>query len=338
MAVMMMREAINLALHEEMERNSDLIVLGEDVVGGMGTAGGPESVGGVWRTTTGLYAKYGTERVIDTPISESAIIGAAAGAALTGQRVVAELMFADFVGVCMDQIWNQVAKFRYMFGGRTRCPLVIRMTYGAGVNAAAQHSQSPHAMLTAMPGLKVAMPTNPHDAKGMLLAAIRDDDPVIFMEHKALYNLRGEVPEHDYIVPLGHAQLVREGGDVTIVACGQMVGFAARAADALAQQGIACDVLDLRSTSPLDEEAILDSIEQTGRLVVVDEAPPRCGIAADIAALAASKALLALKAPVELVTPPHTPVPFARELERAYLPQPEQIEAAVRRALGLQGA
>ncbi len=338
MAVMMMREAINLALHEEMLRDPDLIVMGEDVVGGMGTAGGPESVGGVWRTTTGLYAKYGADRVIDTPISESAIIGAAAGAALTGQRVVAELMFADFIGVCMDQIWNQVAKFRYMFGGRTRCPLVIRMSYGAGMNAAAQHSQSPHPMLTSMPGLKVVMPTTPHDAKGLLLAAIRDDDPVIFMEHKALYNLRGEVPEEDYVIPLGHAQLVREGGDATIVASGQMVGFAARAADSLAEQGIACDVLDLRSTSPLDEEAILDSVEQTGRLVVVDEAPPRCGLAADIAALVASKAFMALKAPVGLVTPPHTPVPFARELERAYLPQPEQIEAAVRRTLGLQGA
>ena len=337
MAILMMREAINLALHHEMQKDPDLIVLGEDVVGGMGTAGGPESVGGVWRTTTGLYDKFGADRVIDTPISESAIIGAAAGAALTGQRVVAELMFADFIGVCMDQIWNQVAKFRYMFGGRTRCPLVIRMSYGAGVNAAAQHSQSPHAMLTAMPGLKVVMPTTPYDAKGLLLAAIRDDDPVIFMEHKALYNLRGEVPDEDYVIPLGHAQLVREGGDVTIVATGQMVGFAVRAADALAQQGIACDVLDLRSTSPLDEEAILDSVEQTRRLVVVDEAPARCGLAADIAALVATKALLTLKAPVEMVTPPHTPVPFARELERAYLPQPEQIEFAVRRALGLQG-
>jgi len=338
MAVMMMREAINLALHQEMERDPDLIVLGEDVVGGMGTAGGPESVGGVWRTTTGLYAKYGAERVIDTPISESAIIGAAAGAALTGQRVVAELMFADFIGVCMDQIWNQVAKFRYMFGGRTRCPLVIRMIYGAGVNAAAQHSQSPHAMLTSMPGLKVVMPSNPYDAKGLLLAAIRDDDPVIFMEHKALFGLRGEVPEEDYTIPIGHAQLVREGDDATIVATGQMVGFAARAADALAAQGIACDVLDLRSTSPLDEEAILDSVEQTGRLIVVDEGPPRCGLAGDIAGLVSSKAFMALKAPIEMVTPPHTPVPFARELERAYLPQPEQIEAAVRRALGLQGA
>lgn len=336
MAIMMMRDAINLTLHQEMERDPNMIVLGEDVVGGMGTAGGPESVGGIWRATQGLYAKYGAARVIDTPISESAIIGAASGAALTGQTVVCELMFADFLGVCMDQIWNQVAKFRYMFGGRTRCPLVIRMTYGAGVNAGAQHSQSPHAMLTAMAGIKVLMPATPADAKGLLTTAIRDPDPVVFLEHKALYNMRGEVPDGDFTIPMGHARLAREGGDVTIVATGQMVGFSEVAADALAARGVGCDVLDLRGTSPLDEEAILDSVEQTGRLVVVDEGSQRCGLAADIAALVASKAFTSLRAQIELVTPPHTPVPFARELEQAYLPQPADVEAAVLRVLGVR--
>ena len=337
MAVMMMREALNSAIAQEMDRDPSLIIMGEDVVGGMGTPGGPETVGGIWKTSAGLFHRYGPERVIDTPISESTIIGSAAGAALTGQRVIADIMFADFLGVCLDQIWNQVAKFRYMFGGHSRCPVVIRMTYGAGVNAAAQHSQSPHAFLTAMPGLKVVMPSNPHDAKGLLIQAIRDDDPVIFLEHKALYAMRGDVPDEDYTIPFGHARLAREGDDATIVTIGQMVGFAERAADTLAGEGFGCDVIDLRTTSPLDEETILDSVEQTGRLVVVDEAPQRCGLASDLAALVASKAFLALKAPIEIVTPPHTPVPFARELERAYLPQPETIAEAVRRTLGVAG-
>lgn len=338
MAVMTMREAINATLHAEMARDPNVIVLGEDVVGGMGTEGGPEAIGGIWKASLGLYAKFGADRVIDTPISESAIIGAAAGAALSGKRPVAELMFADFIGVCLDQLWNQLAKFRYMFGGRSVCPVVVRITYGAGVNAAAQHSQAPHAMMTAIPGLKVVMPTTPADAKGLLTTAIRDDDPVLVFEHKALYASKGEVPDGEYLVPFAHARLVRQGRDVSIVTCGQMVGFAEKAADALAQEGIACDVIDLRTTSPLDEEAILDSVELTGRLVVVDEAPVRCGMAADIAALVASQAFASLKAPVQMVTAPHSPVPFARELERAYLVSPDRIAAAARKALGYRWA
>ncbi|TAL01186.1 MAG: alpha-ketoacid dehydrogenase subunit beta [Rhodospirillaceae bacterium] len=334
MANLTMREAVNLTLHQEMARDSNVIVLGEDVVGGMGTAGGPEAIGGIWKATIGLYDKFGAGRVLDTPISEAAIIGAAAGAALTGKRPVAELMFADFIGVCLDQIWNQIAKFRYMFGGRTRCPVVIRITYGAGVNAAAQHSQAPYALMTAIPGIKVVMPATPADAKGLLTTAIRDDDPVLFFEHKALYAIKGEVPDGDYMIPFGHAKLVREGKDATIVTCGQMVGFAERAADALARDGIACDVLDLRTTSPLDEEAILDSVEMTGRLVIVDESPPRCSLASDISGIVGNQAFAALKAPIEMVTAPHSPVPFARELEKAYLPSPAGIEAAVRKTLG----
>ncbi len=333
MAQMMLREAIVQTLHDEMARDANVVVLGEDVVGGNGTAGGPEAIGGIWGTSTGLYEKFGAGRVIDTPISESAIVGAAAGLALTGKRPVAEIMFADFVGVCLDQIWNQIAKFRYMFGGKTRCPAVIRMAYGAGLNAAAQHSQSVYSLLTALPGLKVAMPTTPADAKGLLTSAIRGDDPVIFMEHKALYGVRGEVPDGDHMLPFGHARLVRAGEHVTIVSCGFMVTFAEAAADELAQQGIGCDVIDLRTTSPIDEEAILDSVEMTGRLVLVDESPPRCSLATDIAALVASRAFASLKAPIELVTSPHTPVPFARELERAYLPSPERIVEAVRKTL-----
>ncbi|MDE2302937.1 MAG: alpha-ketoacid dehydrogenase subunit beta, partial [Sphingomonadales bacterium] len=286
MARMMYREAILSTIAEEMERDPNVVVLGEDVVGGMGTAGGPEAIGGIWSTTTGLYGRFGAARVIDTPISESAIIGAASGLALAGKRPVAELMFADFIGVCLDQIWNQMGKFRYMFGGKSRCPAVIRMAWGAGYNAAAQHSQAVHQILTGMPGLKVVMPSTPADARGLLRTAIRDDDPVIFLEHKALYGITGEVPDDaDFAIPFGHARLARAGQDVTIVSCGLLLGFCEAVADKLAGEGIGCDVIDLRTTSPLDEEAILDSVEVTGRLLVVDEAPPRCGLGADICAL-----------------------------------------------------
>lgn len=333
MAKITIRDAINQTLTAEMERDSDVIVLGEDIVGGNGTPGGPEAIGGIWGATTGLYDKFGPDRVIDTPISESAIVGAAAGAALAGKRPVAELMFADFVGVSLDQIWNQIAKFRYMFGGKTTCPAVIRLIYGAGMNAAAQHSQSVYAMLTSMPGLKVVMPTTPADAKGLLTEAIRGDDPVMFFEHKALFGVEGEVPDGEYRVPFGHARMAREGSDATIVTCGQMVGFSEKAADKLAKKDIGCDVIDLRTTSPMDEETILDSVEQTGRLVVVDESPPRCSLAGDIAAFVTAEAFSSLKAPPEMVTAPHSPIPFARELERAYLPSSADIEDAVQRVL-----
>lgn len=334
MAKMTYRDAVVSTITEEMERDPTVVVLGEDVVGGMGTAGGPEAIGGIWSTSTGLYGKFGKDRVIDTPISESAIVGAASGLALSGKRPIAELMFADFIGVSLDQIWNQMGKFRYMFGGKTRCPAVIRMPYGAGYNAAAQHSQAPHQILTGMPGLKVVMPSTPADVKGLLRTAIRDDDPVIFMEHKALYGMSGEVPDDpDFTVPFGHARLSRAGEDLTIVSSGLLLGFCEAVADKLAAEGIGCDVIDLRTTSPLDEETILDSVETTGRLIVVDEAPPRCGLAADICALVANKAFASLKAPPQAVTPPHTPIPFARELESAYLPSTDKIEAAARKLL-----
>ncbi|CDO35177.1 MULTISPECIES: alpha-ketoacid dehydrogenase subunit beta [Novosphingobium] len=336
MAVMNIREAIVSTLHAEMERDEDIIVLGEDVVGGNGTAGGPEAIGGIWGTSPGLWEKFGPERVIDTPISESAIIGAAAGAALSGKRPVAELMFADFVGVSLDQIWNQMAKFRYMFGGKTKCPAVVRLVYGAGMQTAAQHSQSVYAMLTSMPGLKVVLPTTPADAKGLLTEALRGDDPVMFFEHKTLYGVKGEVPDGDFRQRFGEARVVREGGDVTVVACGRMVSFSEKAADKLGADGIGMDLLDLRTTSPLDEDAILESVEQTGRLVVVDESPPRCSLAADIAAMVSERAFTSLKAPPAMVTAPHSPIPFARNLERAWVPSPQKIEDAVRRVLAFR--
>ncbi len=330
-----MRDAINQALHQEMARDGRVIVLGEDVSGGAGGSSGErEASGGIFGVTKGLLPRFGAERVIDTPISESAIVGAAAGAALAGLRPVAELMFADFVGVCMDQIYNQIAKFRYMFGGKSTCPVVIRMAMGAGMNMGAQHSQSIYSLLTAVPGLKIVVPSNAHDAKGLMIQAIRDDDPVVFFEHKALYPRKGDVPEEPYTLPFGEASLVRSGEHATVVALARMVPFAEKALDALAREGITCDLIDPRTTSPLDEDTILESLESTGRLVIVDESPPRCSIAADIAALAAGRGFRSLKAPVVQITAPHAPVPFSPALERAYVPGPPRIEAAIREVLG----
>ena len=329
-----MRDAINQALHQEMERDERIIVLGEDVSGGAGGSSGTrEASGGIFGVTKGLLPRFGDQRVIDTPISESAIIGAAAGAALAGLRPVAELMFADFVGVCMDQIYNQIAKFRYMFGGRTTCPVVIRAAMGAGMGMGAQHSQTIYPLLTAIPGLKVVIPSNSYDAKGLMIQALRDDDPVVFFEHKALYPRKGEVPEQPYAIPFGEANLVRDGEHVTVVAFARMVGFAEKAIDALAKEGITCDLIDPRTSSPLDEETILESVANTGRLVLVDESPPRCGVAADIAAMVAGRGFRSLKAPIIHVTAPHTPVPFSPPLERAYVPGPAKIEAAIRQVL-----
>ena len=329
-----MRDAINQALHQEMERDERVIVLGEDVSGGAGgTSGQREAAGGIFGVTKGLLPKFGELRVIDTPISESAIVGAAAGAALAGLRPIAELMFADFVGVCMDQLYNQIAKFRYMFGGKTTCPVVIRAAMGAGMNMGAQHSQSIYPMLTAVPGLKVVVPSNAYDAKGLLIQAIRDDDPVVFFEHKALYPRKGEVPEQAYVIPFGEANVVREGNRATVVAIGRMVAFAEKALDVLAKEGITCDLIDPRTTSPLDEDTIFESVENTGRLVIVDESPPRCSIASDIAGRAASEVFHALDAPIVQVTAPHSPVPFSPSLERSYVPGPQRIEAGIRQVL-----
>ncbi|PZV36727.1 alpha-ketoacid dehydrogenase subunit beta [Mesorhizobium kowhaii] len=326
-------QAINEALRQEMRRDSKVILIGEDLVGGHGATGEVGGAGGPFGQMRGLYKEFGADRMIDTPISESAIIGAAAGAALTGLRPVAELMFVDFVGVCFDQIFNQVAKFRYMFGGNARTPLVIRATIGAGKRAAAQHSQTLHPLFTMVPGLKVAMPSNPYDAKGLLIQAIRDDDPVIYLESKSLFGMECEVPDEPYRIPFGEANILREGKDLTIVALGAMVPRAERAAAELAKDGISVEVLDPRTTSPLDEESILESVKKTGRLVVVDESPPRCSLAADIAGMVADKGFKFLKAPIKQVTCPHTPVPFAPILEDAYLPSPTQIEMAARSIL-----
>jgi acetoin:2,6-dichlorophenolindophenol oxidoreductase subunit beta len=323
------REAINEALAQEMERDERVIVMGEDNAGGAGSPGDEDAWGGVLGVTKGLYHRF-PGRVLDTPISESAFIGAAIGAATAGMRPVAELMFIDFMGVCFDQIFNQAAKFRYMFGGKAVTPVVIRTMYGAGLRAAAQHSQALYPVFTHIPGLKVAVPSSPYEAKGLLTQAIRDDDPVIFCEHKALYDTTGEVPEEQYVIPFGEANVVRDGGDVTVVAIGRMVSVALAAADELAGASIQCEVIDPRTTSPLDTETILESVESTGRLVVVDEATPRCNLATDISATVAQQAFGALRAPIEMVTAPHTPVPFAGNLEDLYIPDAQRVVNAVK--------
>ena len=326
--------AINEAMHQEMARDERVIILGEDIAGGAGgSAGNDEAWGGALGATQGLKTKY-PHRVLDTPISESAFIGAAVGAAASGLRPIAELMFVDFMGVCFDQIFNQAAKFRYMFGGNAITPVVIRTMYGAGLRAASQHSQTLYPLFTHIPGLKVVVPSSPYDAKGLLITAVRDDDPVIFFEHKAMYELEGDVPEESYSIPFGEANIVREGGDVTVVAIGRMVQHALQAAETLAAEGIQIEIVDPRTTSPLDEETIYESVENTGRLVVVDEAHPRCSFASDVAALVAQNAFDALRAPIRMVTSPHSPVPFSPALEDVFVPSPERIAAAVRGVLG----
>jgi acetoin:2,6-dichlorophenolindophenol oxidoreductase subunit beta len=323
------QQAINEALAQEMERDKTVILMGEDVAGGSGTEGQMDAWGGPLGITKGLWSKFG-DRVMDTPISESAFVGAAIGAAVSGLRPVAELMFVDFMGVCFDQIFNQAAKFRYMFGGKAVTPLVVRTMCGAGFRAAAQHSQCLYPIFTHIPGLKCVVPSTPYDAKGLLIQAIRDDDPVIFFEHKLLYPMQGDVPQEPYAIPFGEASFVREGSDLTIVTLGRMVHIASDAAVTLAKDGIDCEIIDLRTTSPLDEDAVLESAEKTGRVVVVDEASPRCNMATDISALIAEKAFASLKAPILRVTPPHTPVPFSDVLEDMYIPDAAKVVTAVR--------
>jgi len=332
------REAVNEALRQEMRRDPSVILLGEDIAGGAATHH-PDAWGGVLAVTKGLIGEFGPRRVLDTPITESGFIGAAVGAAATGLRPVAELMFVDFLGVTFDQIFNQAAKLRYMFGGKAKVPLVIRTTIGAGISSAGQHSQALYSIFAHVPGLKVVTPATPRDMKGLLIAAIRDDDPVIVCENKVLYNTKGPVPEEPYATPLGVAEVKRAGTDVTIVAISRMVHVALEAAQALAAEGVAAEVVDPRTLSPLDEETIFASVRKTRRLVVVDEDTPFCSVARDIAARAADQTFEHLDAPIKCVTAPHTPVPFSPALERFYVPSKERVIDAVRAVTGAaQGA
>lgn len=326
MSKISIREAINRALHEEMARDERVVVMGEDVAN--------RDSGGVYGVTAGLADTFGELRVIDTPITESAIVGAAGGAALTGLRPVAELMFIDFLGVCLDQLMNQIAKFRYMFGGRTTTPVTIRTMIGAGAGTGPQHSAILYPMLVAIPGLKVVAPSNAYDAKGLLAQAIRDDDPVVFCEHKAIYTEECEVPDEPYTIPFGKARTVCEGTDVTVVAFSRMVLLAEQAANALRTEGISVEVIDPRTLSPLDDEAILASLQKTGRMVVVDEANPYCSMASEVSSVVVDKGFDYLDAPIKKVTAPHTPVPASPVLELEYVPGVEEIEAAIREVAG----
>jgi pyruvate dehydrogenase E1 component beta subunit len=322
--------AINEAIRIAMETDPDVILMGEDVAGGGRREGdGVDEMGGVLGTTKGLVKAF-PDRVLDTPISEMGILGTAVGAAATGLRPIVELMFIDFLGTCLDPLLNQAAKLRYMFGGKARIPLTVRTVTGAGMQAAAQHSQSLYWMTAGIPGLKTVIPSNPADAKGLLLAAIRDDNPVVFCEAKLVLSASGEVPEGDYEVPIGKAKLVREGGDVSLIGFGGTLPVCLGAAAQLAQEGIEADVLDLRSLQPLDEDAILTTLAKTGRVVIVDESTPRSSVASDVAALCVDQGFDSLETPVKRVMAPHSPVPFSRPLEQAYLPSAEKVIAAVR--------
>ncbi|CAI8033725.1 Acetoin:2,6-dichlorophenolindophenol oxidoreductase subunit beta [Geodia barretti] len=325
------REAINEAIRQEMERDESVIIMGEEIAGGAGREhlGIVDAWGGPFRTTVGLIQQFGNQRVLDTPLSEAAFVGTAIGAASTGMRAIAELMFVDFIGVCMDQMLNNAAKMRYMFGGQVKVPFVMLTRIGAGFGSAAQHSESYYSIFSHIPGLK-GVAFRPLHRQGALTAAIRDDDPVVFFEHKGLYTNRGPVPEESYIFPIGKARTVRQGTDVTIVGISKMTWIANNAAEELAKEGINAEVIDLLSISPIDYDHVLESVRKTHRLVVVDEDTPVCSLASEICSRIAEEGFDYLDAPPSRVTSPHTPVPYSRALENIYLPNEERVIKTVR--------
>jgi acetoin:2,6-dichlorophenolindophenol oxidoreductase subunit beta len=323
MAELTYRQAVARGMAQEMERDPMVVILGEDI----------GAAGGVFKTTEGLLAKFGPDRVRDTPISEQAIIGAAMGAAMTGLRPIAELMFSDFFGVAWDMVANQVAKTRYMTDGQVALPLVIRTANGGGLRFGAQHSQSIENWAMAVPGLKVVAPSTPADMVGLMAAAIRDPDPVIVCEHKALFADKADVPDGELVVPLGEARIVREGTDATIVALAAMVPRAAAAAEALAADGISVEVIDLRTLVPLDVPTVLASVNKTTRLFTVEENPRLCGWGAEVVSIVAEEAIYALDGPVVRITTPHVPLAANPVLEDAQMPSAERIAATIRTSL-----
>ena len=314
------REAIKEAVIEEMDRDKSVFLIGEDI----------GVYGGAFRAYKGLLEKYGPERVVNTPISEIGIVGAGVGAALTGQRPIAEIMFIDFTTLAMDQIVNQAAKIRYMTGDSLNVPMVIRTQGGAGKGVAAQHSQSLEAWFYHVPGLKVVMPATSYDVKGLLKTAIRDDNPVVFLEHKMIYLIKGEVPEEEYTIPFGVADIKREGTDITIVAYSNMLFKALEAAKELEKEGVSCEIVDPRTLVPLDIDTIVESVKKTGRLVVVTEACKRGSVASDISAKVTEKAFDWLDAPVKIVAGLNTPIPYNSTLEQASIPHTKDIITAVK--------
>ena len=304
-----------------MRRDQSVFLLGEDI---------GRYWGGAFKVTDGLAQEFGDERVRDTPISESAIVGAAVGAAITGMRPVAEIMFGDLTALAMDQIANQAAKIRYMFGGQAKCPIVVRTPFGAGVNIASHHSQSLEAWFMHVPGMYVAVPSTPYDAKGLLKTAIRGENPVFFCEHKLLYPVEGSIPEDEYLIPFGVADVKREGSDVTVVATSYMVHKALKAAESLEKDGVSVEVVDPRTLTPLDRETISNSVKKTGKIVIVSEDCKTAGVSAEIAATIAEKALDYLDAPIKRVTAPDTPIPFSPPLEQFIIPNEQSIIRAVK--------
>ncbi len=315
--------AANEAMRLAMAADPTVILMGEDV----------GAYGNVFGVTQGLIDRFGPERVLDTPISETTFVGAAVGAAMCGMRPVVELMFMDFIGFALNPLINQAAKARYMFGGGARVPLVMRTAMGGTLGAAAQHSQTLYSMCANVPGLVTVAPATPHDLKGLLLAAIQDDNPVVVCEHKALYSRQGPVPEDAYVLPLGRASVVRDGSDVTIVAASLMLHRALEAAGLLHGEGVSVEVIDPMTIYPLDAETIVRSVKKTGRLVVVDEGTSFCGFGSEVVSQVARNAFDALEAPPTLITPPHTPVPFSPPLEEHYLPDAADVADAVRASL-----
>ena len=316
---MSMVQALNNALDMMMAENEKVFLLGEDI----GRMGGDFSV------TRGLYGKYGPERVRDTPLSEAAIIGTAVGAAMVGMRPVPEIMFADFLGTCYDQIVNNAAKMHYMFDGQFKAPIVIRTAAGGGFGGGPHHSQSVEGWFMNVPGLVIVGPSTPYDAKGLLIASIENDNPVLFLEHKALYRLKGEVPTEKYTVPLRKAAIVREGNDITVVASMRMTHEALAAAETLAGDGVSVEVIDLRTLRPWDQETVFESVVKTGRAIVANEAPKMGGLGADVSAAISEEVFSQLKAPVRRVCGLDTPIPFSLPLEKIILPDKDDIKAAI---------
>jgi pyruvate/2-oxoglutarate/acetoin dehydrogenase E1 component len=315
MAEIMYRDALRQAIFEEMEKDPTVFIMGEGIAGR----------GGSYKVTEGLLKEFGSRRVVDTPLSEATFTGAAVGAALVGMRPIVEILFVDFTALVMDQLINQAAKYEFMSGGQGKVPMVLRTQGGAGNGLAGQHSQSLEALYYHIPGLKLVMPSTPYDAKGLLKAAIRDDDPVIFLEHKLLYMTTGEVPEEEYIVRLGQAEIKRAGEDITVVTYSYMTLKCLEAAEALAQEGISVEVVDLRTLTPLDKSTILDSVEKTGKAIVVNEAVKRGGVGGDIAAMIMEEAYDDLDAPVMRIAGKNTTIPYNLELEKACTPTVKEI-------------
>lgn len=334
------RDAINEAIRQEMHRDKDVFLMGEDIAGGATNEGFDQSsgLGGAFGLTTGLVEQFGRQRVMDMPISETGFMGMGIGAAYAGLKPIIEIMYVDFIGVCYDQLFNQAAKMFYMYGGKRALPMVIRLPCGAGLSAGAEHSQTLYPLFASIPGLKVVTPSNAYDAKGLMISAIRDKDPVVFLEHKKLYMKECEVPEESYTIPFGEAKIIHPGTDVTVIAFHKLAEFALEAAHMASSEGVSVEVIDPRTLSPLDLNSLVASAKRTGRVVIVDESYPRCGMAADIYASLSEQVFSQLKSPIRRVIPPHAHIPFEASLEAQWVPGTQRILDAIRDVMAFSKA